>query len=69
MGEHRGIAVPRSKHAVLLGWALTVLDVAVPAYAVGGLRELRDARGKEWRKERLHAIGGAPATSSTSTAA
>ena len=52
MGGHRGIAVPRIKHAVLLAWALTVLGTAVPAYAVGGPGELRDAGGKERRKER-----------------
>jgi hypothetical protein len=40
--------VPRGKLAVLLAWALTVLDAAVPAYAVGGLGELRDAGGKEY---------------------
>jgi hypothetical protein len=43
MGEHRDIPVPRSKLAVLLGWALTVLDALVPAYAVGGQEGLRDA--------------------------
>lgn len=43
----------------LLAWALTMLDALVPAYAVGGLGELRDARGMERGKERLHATGGA----------
>ncbi len=50
MGAHRDILVPGSKLAVLLAWALTVLDVLVPAYAVGDPGELRDAGGKErWR--------------------
>jgi hypothetical protein len=31
--------VPRGKLAVLQAWALTVLDAAVPAYAVIGLGE------------------------------
>jgi hypothetical protein len=46
--------VPRKILAVLLAWALMVLDAAVPAYAVGGLGELRDAGGKG----RRHATGG-----------
>ena len=54
MGGHRGIVVPRRILAVLLAWTLTVLDAAVPAYAVGDLGELRDSGGKEWR----HATGG-----------
>ena len=54
MGGHRGILVPRSNLAVLLVWALTVLDALVPAYAVGGPGELRHTGGKE----RRHATGG-----------
>lgn len=42
MGAHRGILVPRKILAVLLAWALMVLDALVPAYVVGGLGELRD---------------------------
>jgi hypothetical protein len=43
MGAHRGILVPRKILAVLLAWAVTMLDALVPAYVVGGLGELRDA--------------------------
>jgi hypothetical protein len=43
MGEDRDFILPRSKLAVLLRWTLTVLDALVPAYAVGGQEELRDA--------------------------
>jgi hypothetical protein len=59
MDAHRGILVPRMILAVLLAWVVTVLEVAVPAYAVGGLGELRNGRGMEWRKDRLHATGAA----------
>ena len=47
MDAHRGILVPRKILPVLLAWVVTVLEVVVPAYAVGGLGELRDARGME----------------------
>jgi hypothetical protein len=47
MGGHRDIPVPKSKLVVLIVWALTMLDVLVPAYAVGGLGKLRDAVGME----------------------
>ena len=33
--------------AALIAWALTVLDAAVPAYAIGGLGGLRDAGGRD----------------------
>jgi hypothetical protein len=59
MGGHRDIPAPRSKLVVLLAWALTMSDALVPAYAVGGLGELRVAGGMERRKERLHATGAA----------
>ena len=39
--------------AILLVWVLTVLDAAVPAYAVGGLGQLDKAEGKKTR----HATG------------
>lgn len=55
MSEDKGTLTSRKMLAILLAWVLTVLDVAVPAYAVGGLGELRDARGKEGR----HATGAA----------
>ena len=48
MDAHRGILVPRKILPVLLAWVVTVLEVSVPAYAVGGLGELRDAGGKEY---------------------
>jgi hypothetical protein len=59
MDARRGIVAPRKMLAVLLAWVVTVLEVAVPTYAVGGLGELRDARVMERGKERLHATGGA----------
>ena len=49
MSEHRDILVSKSEFAVLVAWALTVLDALAPAYAVGGHGGLRDVRRMEWR--------------------
>ena len=61
MDARRGILVPRKILAVLLAWVVTVLEVAVPAYAVGGLGELRAARGMEaGYEDYLHWRGARP---------
>lgn len=53
MSGDKGTLESRKIVAILLVWVLTVLDAAVPAYAVGGLGQLGKAEGKKTR----HATG------------
>ncbi|CAA9447801.1 MAG: hypothetical protein AVDCRST_MAG14-581 [uncultured Rubrobacteraceae bacterium] len=53
MSGDKSTLASRKMLAILLAWVLTVLDAAVPAYAVGGLGELGDTVGKKTR----HATG------------
>ncbi len=53
MSGDKGTVESRKMLAILLAWVLTVLDAAVPAYAVGGSGALGDTVGKKTR----HATG------------
>ncbi len=49
MSGDKGTLASRKMLVILLAWVLTVLDAAVPAYAVGGLGELGDTVGEKTR--------------------